>query len=68
MKTAAELFHACDNQELYDSLPQRLEEALEDPTLAAECYAFLPEICAETPLMKYHIPRRSTSLLATSRP
>ncbi|MFR4988393.1 DUF6348 family protein [Anaerotruncus colihominis] len=47
VKTAAELFHACDNQELYDSLPQRLEEALEDPTLAAECYAFLPEICAE---------------------
>lgn len=47
VKTAAKMFHASTDQELYDSLPQRLEQALGDATLAAECYFFLPEICAE---------------------
>ena len=47
VKTAVEMFHASTDQALYDSLPQRLEQALGDKTLAAECYSFLPEICAE---------------------
>lgn len=47
VKTAAEMFHACKTQEEYEDLPQRLEQVLGDSTLAAECYSFLPEICAE---------------------
>ena len=47
VKRAAELFHACENQEQYEALPGRLEQELGDATLAAECYSFLPEICAE---------------------
>lgn len=47
VKTAALMFHASENQEQYDSLPQRLKQALQDDILAAECYSFLPEICAE---------------------
>lgn len=31
----------------YDALPERLAQELGDATLAAECYSFLPEICAE---------------------
>lgn len=47
VKTAALMFHASRDQEQYESLPQRLRQALEDDILAAECYSFLPEICAE---------------------
>ncbi len=47
VKTAALMFHASEDQEQYDSLPQRLRQALGDDILAAECYSFLPEICAE---------------------
>ena len=47
VKIAAEMFHGSTTQELYDSLTQRMTQALGDSTLAAECYSFLPEICAE---------------------
>ena len=47
VKTAALMFHASEDQEQYETLPERLRQALGDATLAAECYAFLPEICAE---------------------
>lgn len=47
VKTAVLMFHASKDQEQYDSLPQRLKQALGDDILAAECYSFLPEICAE---------------------
>lgn len=44
---AVEMFHAANTQEEYDTLPQRLIDALGDATLADACYSFLPEICAE---------------------
>lgn len=44
---AARMFHESQSQERFDTLPQRLAEALGDPTLAEECLTFLPEICAE---------------------
>lgn len=47
VEKAAWMFHASEDQEQYESLPERLKQALGDPTLAAECYSFLPEICAE---------------------
>lgn len=47
VKTAAWMFHASADQEQYETLPERLKEALGDATLAAECYSFLPEICTE---------------------
>lgn len=47
VKTAALMFHASEDQQQYDSLPGRLKQALGDAVLAAECYSFLPEICAE---------------------
>lgn len=47
IKTAVEMFHASKEQEQYDTLTQRMEQALGDETLASECFAFLPEICAE---------------------
>lgn len=47
VKTAALMFHASEDQEQYETLPERLKQALGDATLAAECYSFLPEMCAE---------------------
>ena len=47
VKTAALIFHASEDQEQYETLPERLKQALGDATLAQECYSFLPEICAE---------------------
>lgn len=47
VKIAAKLFHSCETREQYEELSDRLEQEMEDRTLAAECYAFLPEICAE---------------------
>ena len=47
VRTAALMFHASKEQEQYESLPDRLKQTLGDATLAAECYLFLPEICAE---------------------
>lgn len=47
VRTAALMFHASRDQEQYESLPERLKQALGDAILAAECYSFLPEICAE---------------------
>lgn len=44
---ALELFNKCETEEEYDALPNEMEQALGDATLAWECYAFLPEICAE---------------------
>ncbi len=52
VKTAALMFHASEDQEQYDSLPERLKQALGDDILAAECYSFLPEICAENAFNK----------------
>ena len=46
------MFHASEDQEQYDSLPERLKQALGDDILAAECYSFLPEICAENAFNK----------------
>ena len=44
---AAKMFYESETEEEYNSLPARLMEALEDPVLGYECYAFLPEICTE---------------------
>lgn len=43
---AAKLFHRCRTEEDYDSYTSRLAEEIGDPILAAECFSFLPEICA----------------------
>lgn len=43
---AANMFHASNTQELYDTLSERLAEAIGDKTLAQECITFLPELCA----------------------
>lgn len=47
VRTAALMFHASEDQRQYETLPERLRQALGDDVLAAECYSFLPEICAE---------------------
>ncbi|MCH5205301.1 MAG: hypothetical protein J1F09_00020 [Oscillospiraceae bacterium] len=47
LKQALELILNCDPNETTDMVVPRLKEALGDPTLAEECYMFLPEICAE---------------------
>lgn len=44
---AAKMFHESNTEELYQSLPQRLGEALQDKVLGVECFSFLPEICTE---------------------
>lgn len=44
---AAKMFHESDTEELYQSLPERLGEALQDEILGIECFSFLPEICTE---------------------
>ncbi|MBR1702605.1 MAG: hypothetical protein IJ716_11690 [Lachnospiraceae bacterium] len=41
------LLHAVDSQEAYDRLERDAEQKLGDKVLAAECFSFLPEICAE---------------------
>ena len=41
------LFNAVDSQESYDRLVYDAKELLGDSVLAAECFSFLPEICAE---------------------
>lgn len=43
---AVKLFHACRGEEDYDSYVQRLADEIGDGTLAEECLAFLPELCA----------------------
>ncbi len=47
IKRAAELFHGCPDGEYPDIFREKLKKELGDPTLAEECYSFLPEICAE---------------------
>ncbi|MCI8601623.1 MAG: hypothetical protein HFE45_08570 [Oscillospiraceae bacterium] len=47
VKEAARTFAECCSNNLYDDLPKILEDKLGDPILAAECFSFLPEICAE---------------------
>lgn len=47
VKTAVELFMTVDSEETFDALPARLTDALGDETLAQECFAFMPEVCAE---------------------
>ena len=47
VETALELFNKCNSEEQYNRLTADMVEALGDVTLAEECFAFLPEICAE---------------------
>lgn len=47
VKKAAELFMTVNSEETFDALPGKLAAALGDDTLAQECFAFMPEICAE---------------------
>lgn len=47
VKTAVELFMTVDSEETFDALPAKLTAALGDETLAQECFAFMPEVCAE---------------------
>lgn len=47
VKTAALMFYSCNTDEEYDYLSEKVSTAINDPVLAAECYSFLPEICAE---------------------
>lgn len=47
VKKAIALFMTVDSEEAFDALPGMLTVALGDDTLAQECFAFLPEICAE---------------------
>lgn len=47
VKTAVELFMTVNSEETFDALPEKLAAALGDDTLAQECFAFMPEICAE---------------------
>ena len=41
------MFHASWGKDDFDTLPARMAQAFDDPTLATECIRFLPEICAE---------------------
>lgn len=47
VKTAALLFQKVNSEEEYNALTENLVNALDDTTLAQECFSFLPEICAE---------------------
>lgn len=47
VKTALEIFNKCEDEEGYNRLVPDMADALGDGTLAEECFAFLPEICAE---------------------
>lgn len=47
VKTALEMFNACESGEQYDALCGVLTEKLRDSTLANELFSFLPEIAAE---------------------
>lgn len=44
---AVQMFHASWGKDDFDSLESRMARELGDPTLAAECMRFMPEICAE---------------------
>ncbi|MDE6733092.1 MAG: hypothetical protein K2J77_09490 [Oscillospiraceae bacterium] len=47
VKTAIELFIKVDSEEMFDALPDNIAAAIGDDTLAQECFAFMPEVCAE---------------------
>ena len=47
LKTAVDMFYAADTQEKFDNLLPELKKALNDDTLAEECYSLIPEMCAE---------------------
>lgn len=60
VKEAAEIFAECCSENCYDDLMEELEEAIEDQTLAAECFAFIPEICAENAFLEIRPSERVT--------
>lgn len=47
LTNALKLFEKCETDEQYDALVDEMTAALQDRTLAEECFGFLPEICAE---------------------
>ena len=47
VKAALELFKTVDSEETFDSYPGRLSAMIGDDVLAQECFAFMPEVCAE---------------------
>ncbi len=51
---ALELFWKCETGEQYDALLGEMATALQDGSLAEECFAFLPEICAERAFSEIH--------------
>lgn len=49
VKTAVDMLYGAAPED-YDNLLPEMKKALEDETLAEECFAFLPELCAESVL------------------
>lgn len=54
VRIALDLFLHTQTQVDYENLPEKLEKALGDATLAQECFSFLPEICAEHAFNEAH--------------
>ncbi|MCM1054954.1 MAG: DUF6348 family protein [Bacteroides sp.] len=52
IKTAVEMFAEATAAENYENLLNNMRDRLGDPTLAIECFAFIPEICAENAYSK----------------
>lgn len=44
---AVNLFYESDQNNTYETLLTRIQDAIQDKTLGYECYAFLPELCTE---------------------
>lgn len=65
---ALELFWKCETEEQYDALLGEMAAALQDGTLAEECFGFLPEICAERAFPEVRYSEQVQFAIGDSKP
>ncbi len=68
VRMALEIFEKCETDEQYDALPGEIAAALRDAPLAEECFAFLPEICAERAFNQVHYSEQVQFSIGGSKP
>ncbi len=68
VRMALEIFEKCETDEQYDALPGEIAAALRDAPLAEECFAFLPEICAERAFSEIQYSEQAQFAIGGSEP
>lgn len=68
VRTALEIFEKCETDEQYDALLGEMAAALQDGSLAEECFGFLPEICAERAFSEVHYSEQAQFSIGGNKP